>query len=133
LTLYLDSSALVKRYVREVGTDTVIEAMSRADAYKMCRIGFVETVRAVARVGERDDVEKMERDWTRVDVIEVDGELAEHAAKLAVHHRLRTLDALHLAAAMASAHEDPTFVTWDIDLHHAAREQGLRTLPAELD
>jgi uncharacterized protein len=132
LTLYLDSSALVKRYVKEVGSDSVIEAMSRAGVYKMCRIGFVETVRAVARGGESDDVEKMERDWTRVDVIEVDRALAEHAAKLAVHHRLRTLDALHLAAAMALADDDPTFVTWDVDLHRAAREQGLRTLPAEL-
>lgn len=132
MTLYLDSSALVKRYVREVGTDTVIEAMSRADVYKMCRIGFVETVRAVARGGESDDVEKMERDWTRVDVIEVDRTLAEHAAKLAVRHRLRTLDALHLAAALAVIDDDPTFVTWDVDLHRAAREQGLRTLPAAL-
>lgn len=133
MTLYLDPSALVKRYVREVGSDSVIEAMARASAYKMCRIGFVETVRAVAREGEPEDVDKMERDWTRVDVIEVDMALAEHAAKLAVHHRLRTLDALHLAAALAVTDDDPTFVTWDVALHRAACEQGLRTLPATLN
>ena len=132
MTLYLDSSALVKRYVREVGSNTVVEVMGRASAYKMCRIGFVETVRAVARGGDRQDIVKVERDWTRVDVIEVDKALAEHAAELAIHHRLRTLDALHLAAALAIADEDPTFVTWDADLHRAAREQGLRTLPAAL-
>jgi len=132
LTLYLDSSALVKRYVREAGSEAVIEAMSRADAYKMCRIGFVETVRAVARGGEPGDIEKIEGDWTRVDVIEVGRTLTEHAARLAVHHRLRTLDALHLAAALAVADDDPTFVTWDADLHRAAREQGLPTLPVAL-
>ena len=132
MTLYLDSSALVKRYVREVGSDAVIEVMGRASACKMCRIGFVETVRAVARGGEPEDVGKVESDWSHVDVIEVDMALAEHAAELAVGHRLRTLDALHLAAALAVADEDPTFVTWDADLHRAAREQGLRTLPAAL-
>ncbi len=133
MTLYLDSSALVKRYVKEPGSDSVIEVMGRADAYKMCRIGFVETVRAVSRGGEPDDVARMESDWTRVDVIEVDRALAEHAAKLAVHHRLRTLDALHLAAALALHDEDPTFVTWDSDLHRAARAEGMQTLPSGLD
>jgi predicted nucleic acid-binding protein len=133
LTLYLDSSALVKRYVKEFGSDSVVEAMARASAYKMCRIGFVETVRAVAREGGLDQVEKMESDWTRVDVIEVDRALAEDAARLAVRHRLRTLDALHLAAALVVPGDDPTFVTWDADLHRAAREQGLRTLPARLN
>jgi predicted nucleic acid-binding protein len=130
LTLYLDSSALVKRYVKEAGSDLLVEAMERADTYKMCRIGFVETVRAVALGGEPGDVERVESDWTRVDVVEVDGGLAEDAAWLAVRHRLRTLDALHLAAALAVADGETTFVTWDTDLHRAAREQGLRTLPA---
>ena len=133
MTLYLDSSALVKRYVKEVGSDAVTDVMSRASTYKMCRIGFVETVRAVARGGVPADVERMESDWASIDVIEVDEALTAHAAKLAVDHRLRTLDALHLAAGLALAGDAPMFVTWDIDLHRAAREQGLRTLPAELD
>lgn len=132
MTLYLDSSALVKRYVKEADSDLLVEAMERADAYKMCRIGFVETIRAVARGGGPDDVEKVESDWTRVDVVEVDRPLAEDAARLAVRHRLRTLDALHLAAALAVADDETTFVTWDADLHKAAREQGLRTMPAAL-
>lgn len=130
--LYLDSSALVKRYVKEAGSDSLVEAMERADTYKMCRIGFVETVRAVARGGEPGDVEKVESDWTRMDVVEVDRALAEGAARLAVRHRLRTLDALHLAAALSVADDETTFVTWDADLHQAACVQGLRTLPAAL-
>jgi len=133
LTLYLDASGLVKRYLKEDGSDLVIEAMRRATNYRMCRVGFVETVRAVVRGGERGDVEKVERDWTQVEVIEVDEALAERAAKLAIRHRLRTLDALHLAAAMVVSDDAPTFVTWDADLHRAAREEGLRTLPARLN
>lgn len=132
MTLYLDSSALVKRYVKESGSDTIVEAMEHALAYKMCRVGFVETVRAVTRGGEAEDVEKMEGDWTRIDVIEVDEALALNAARLAVDHRLRTLDALHLAAALTLVGEASTFATWDVRLHRAARDCGLRTLPASL-
>lgn len=132
MTLYLDSSALVKRYVKESGSDTIVEAMEHALAYKMCRVGFVETVRAVARGGESEDVEKMEGDWARIDVIEVDEALALDAAGLAVSHRLRTLDALHLAAALTLVEEAPMFATWDVRLHRAARDCGLWTLPASL-
>lgn len=132
MTLYLDSSALVKRYVREVGSDAIIETMERASSYKMCRVGFVETARAVAFGGGLDDLEKMESDWARVDVVEVNRDLAEDAARLAVHHRLRTLDALHLASALRLVDEDPTFATWDVRLHRAARECGLRTFPVAL-
>src|SRR6476660_2818470 len=46
LNLYLDASALVKRYVAEPGRDTVLDAMDRAEGWFMCRIGFVETVRS---------------------------------------------------------------------------------------
>jgi hypothetical protein len=38
---------LVKRYVAERGSDTVVDAMKRADGWFICRAGFVETVRAV--------------------------------------------------------------------------------------
>lgn len=132
MKLYLDSSALVKRYVDEAGSDAIVPAMNLADTCSICRIGFVETVRAVARGGELGDLERAERDWDGFHVIEVDQPVAELAARLSVETGLRTLDALHLAAALTLPAESVTFATWDVDLHRAAREQGLRTLPAEL-
>jgi predicted nucleic acid-binding protein len=133
LNVYLDASALVKRYVDEPGSDVVLKAMRAASCWSMCRIGFVETVRAVVRGGGREEIARLKGDWEEVDVIEVDESLAEEAARIAVAHRLRTLDALHLAAALRLTDESPTFATWDRDLHRAAREYGLRTLPAVLD
>jgi predicted nucleic acid-binding protein len=132
LSLYLDASALVKRYVDEDGSDAVLEAMGGEQNWSMCRIGFVETVRAVARGGEPEDVERVERDWVGCNVVELDQDLAAHAARLARSSGLRTLDALHLAAALSLATGSLIFATWDIRLHLAAREYGLRTLPAAL-
>lgn len=131
MKLYLDASALVKRYVDETGSDVIVMAMNLADACSICRIGFVETVRAVARGGEPEDVERAERDWAGFRVVEVDRVVTERAARLSVETGLRTLDAMHLAAAL-SLSAGVTFATWDVRLHRAARERGLRTMPAAL-
>jgi predicted nucleic acid-binding protein len=130
--LYLDASALVKRYIEEESSDAVLEAMDSASAWSMCRIGFVETVRAVSLAGGSKLVKRVEEDWLAFDVIEVDRGLVEHAAALALSAGLRSLDALHLAATLVLPSEQLVVATWDIRLHHAAREQGLETLPATL-
>lgn len=130
--LYLDASALVKRYIEEDGSAAVVEAMDGARALSMCRIGYVETVRAVALSGDGRDVKKLKSEWPSLDVVDVDQALAERAAQLAVSERLRSLDALHLAAALSLPDGDLTFATWDDRLHGAAQSNGLRTLPAAL-
>jgi uncharacterized protein len=130
--LYLDASALVKRYVEEEGSESVLRAMDGASAWSMCRIGYVETVRAVALAGGRKAVKRVENDWSSFDVIEVDTALAEHAAQLALSAELRSLDALHLAAALVLPSDDLTVATWDARLHRAAGDQGLATLPTVL-
>jgi hypothetical protein len=130
--LYLDASALVKRYVEEVGSELVLSRMEEAHAWSMCRIGYVETVRAVALAGGRKAVKRVEADWLSIDVIEVDRALAEHAAELALSTELRSLDALHLAAALVLPSGGLTVATWDTRLHRAAHDRGLQTFPAEL-
>jgi uncharacterized protein len=132
LIVYLDASALVKRYVDEEGSDAVLDAMVSEADWVMCRIGYVETAGAVARGGGPEDLERFRRDWSFIDVVEVSQALVERAVRLAVSTRLRALDALHLAAALSVPSADVLFATWDIRLHRAARDHGLRTLPATL-
>jgi uncharacterized protein len=131
--LYLDASALVKRYIDEEGSDAVRAAMESARALSACRLCFVETVRAVGLSAGRRGVKRVEGEWRWFDVIDVDQAMAEQAAALSLSHRLRALDALHLAAALSLPARDLTFATWDTHLHRAACDQGLRTLPDALD
>ena len=130
--LYLDASALVKRYVQEEGSDLVLSAMQDAQAWAMCRIGYVETIRAVGLAGGRKLVKRVEADWLSIDVVEVDAALAEHAAQLALSAELRSLDALHLAAALLLCPDGLTVATWDARLHRAAVDQRLQTLTGTL-
>lgn len=133
MRLYLDSSALVKRYVAEEGSDEVRLAMREAERWSSCRLAFVETVRAVGRKAGEEGTQRVRRDWSGFHIVELDQGLAERAASLALEHGLRSLDAIHLAAALEPAGEDHVIATWDARLHRVARERGLRVLPETLD
>ena len=130
--LYLDASALVKRYVAEEGSEALIGAMAGAEGWAICRVGYVETARAVRLAAGKPAVRRFEADWPSFEVVEVDPSLAEHAAELAFTAELRSLDALHLAAALLIASGDLTVATWDVRLHRAAQGRGLAVFPAEL-
>jgi hypothetical protein len=66
-------------------------------------------------------------------LIEVDQQLVENALDLALTHELRSLDALHLAAALVLPREDLVVAVWDGRLHAAAPREALAVLPDSLD
>jgi predicted nucleic acid-binding protein len=99
----------------------------------MCRVGFVETVRAVSLASGRSAARTVREEWHMFDVVEIGGRLAEDAAELAIKHELRSLDALHLAAALTIPDDDLVLATWDRRLHAAARAEGLQLIPEALD
>jgi predicted nucleic acid-binding protein len=107
--------------------------MARADGWFMCRVGFVETVRAVSLSAGQTAAMTVRAEWTAFGVIEVDQRLAEDAAELAIARELRSLDALHLAAALMLPQDDLLLATWDRRLHTAASAEGLALIPETLD
>lgn len=104
--------------------------MAEADSWCICRIGFVEVLRAVGLAAGAAATRGLTREWSAFGVVEVDQPLVEHAAALAIERDLRSLDALHLAAALVLPGDDLLLATWDHRLHDAAEAEGLRLLPA---
>jgi predicted nucleic acid-binding protein len=78
-------------------------------------------------------VTAVREEWPAFGAIEVDQDLVEQGAALAQSRDLRSLDALHLAAALVLPQSDLIIATWDRRLHAAARAEGLALLPAELE
>jgi uncharacterized protein len=130
--LYLDASALVKRYVAEEGSEALIAAMATAEGWAICRVGYVETARAIGLAAGKGAVRRLVADWPSFDVVEVDASLAEQAAEFTFTGELRSLDALHLAAALLISSDELTLATWDVRLHRAAQNKGLSVFPAGL-
>ena len=106
--------------------------MAEADGWYICRAGFVETVRAVGLAAGARAMKTVKEEWFSFGVIEVDQSLVEHAAALALKRDLRSLDSLHLAAALVLPRENLLFATWDRRLHSAAGFEGLQLIPDTL-
>jgi predicted nucleic acid-binding protein len=103
--------------------------MGRADGWFMCRVGYLETARAVGLAGSRAAVRAFQSEWPAFGVIEVDQDLIEQATELALAHELRSLGALHLAAALVLPGDDLVVAVWDRRLHAAAGAEGLGLFP----
>lgn len=123
----------MKRYIAETDSALVRQAMSEADGWYICRVGFVETMRAVGLAAGLRATNAVTREWPAFGVIEVDQRLVEHAAALALKHNLRSLDSLHLAAALVLPGDDVVIATWDRRLHAAAEATDLQLLPERLE
>lgn len=120
----------MKRYVAEPGSEEVRAAMAVAEGWYTCRVCFVEGVRAVTIAAGSEAAGRLIAEWASFDVLEVDAPLTETAARLSITHGLRSLDALHLAAALRLPADELTFACWDARLSAAAASDGLRVLPA---
>ena len=131
MNLYLDASAAVKAYVDEAGSDVVARSMLEADAWFMCRIGYVEMCRAIGLAAGPIAVARFIDDWPAFVVVEVDQRLAERAAALA-DAGLRSMDALHLAAALLLPRRGLVLATWDRRLHGESKRHGVDVIPERL-
>jgi predicted nucleic acid-binding protein len=106
--------------------------MSAADAWYICRAGYVETARAIARTAGRKALAEFRAEWPSFDVIELDQALAEAAVELAQSSELRSLDAIHLASALLLPREHLVFATWDRRQRTAAAAEEVSVVPGQL-
>jgi predicted nucleic acid-binding protein len=118
---YLDASAIVKLVVNEAESDAILRWYIESDRIVTNRVGVVETRRAVER--REHDPGRLAAVIGRLDVIELDAQIGGRAAELRPD-QLRTLDAIHIATALALPEVD-AFITYDDRQAEAARLVGL--------
>lgn len=132
MSLYLDSSALLKRYVTEPDSADCERIIRSDPSWVTARHTWVEVVRNLHRLVEPPERVRLEKafrsDWRRINVVELDRETCEMAADLAKAHDVRTLDALHVAAALRVGGAGFPFVTFDVRQGQAARALGFTVL-----
>ncbi|HVW32531.1 MAG TPA: type II toxin-antitoxin system VapC family toxin [Acidimicrobiia bacterium] len=123
-TLYLDSSALVKLAQIEAETPALRRYLQRhrSVARVTCALARVEVLRALAPGGPRA-LALGRRQLARFHQLELDRELLDRAAGLPPPG-LRSLDALHLAAAQTLPGLRAV-VTYDARMQEAADGLGL--------
>ena len=127
---YVDSSALVKRYVRETDSDIALRLLSADLEWVTAQHTMVEVLRALSvrfagdSSGATKAREVFDADWSAFHVVALDDETCARAAELAETTSARTVDALHLAAALRAGAPALRLVTFDTRLAQAARGMG---------
>jgi predicted nucleic acid-binding protein len=138
---YLDTSALVKLYVREPGTDFLLHLASRAANHhlavlSLARVEFRSAIRKRERVGDLDKlmadelIVRLEKHLeTRFILQALNEAILAMASELIDRYPLRAYDAVQLAGCLAlrttSGKQAPTFVCSDSRLQEAAQSEGL--------
>lgn len=120
---YWDTSAIAALVIEEAAS-TDVAALLGARAV-MSSIGVVELRRATARI-DANAQQRCEMALQRFTIVDVDAAMLLAAGQVQPAG-LRTLDALHLACALAL--EVDAFITLDRRLATAARDYALPVLP----
>ncbi|ADB51386.1 type II toxin-antitoxin system VapC family toxin [Conexibacter woesei] len=119
---YLDSSALVKLVVREPESATLTRHLRSRPVRVSCALATVEVVRAVGAHGP-EATDRARQVLDGVDMIRLDDPLL-HAAATLDGPLLRSLDAIHLAAALALREDEVELITYDRRMAAHAEQLG---------
>ncbi len=143
MSVFLDSSALVKRYADEAGADevravenTVVSAIARVEIpaaiWRKHRLGELSATDAATLV------EQFEWEWhggenadAAFAVVALTNSVLEEAALACARHGLRAYDAVQLASALLARTADvdlATFLCYDHRLAAAAAQEGFGTM-----
>lgn len=135
MTIYVDTSSLVKLYVEERGRDDVRVLVENATVVVTAQVAYAETRAALARrrreraltarefaLAKKD----FESQWLRLLTISATAEICREAGELAERYQLRGFDSIHLASFAEmlrglQGRDDVEFSSFDDRLNRAAR------------
>jgi predicted nucleic acid-binding protein len=133
VTTYVDSSALFKRYVDEHDSAAAIELMAADKVLVTTRLTEVEVRRNLSRLLTADDLDVARRqlsiDLDAFALVALDATTCNEAARIAEQTLCRSLDALHLGAALRAG-RSTALLTFDVRQARAARALGMSVLGA---
>ena len=140
MILFCDTSALLKLYIVEAGSDALKVLVQEAEAVAVCRIAWAEAYAALSRRAREvpEDNSLIEQakaalacDWPHFVVLETDQPLVELAGEYADTFALRGYDSIQLAAAFEAGRISQTpifFACFDTRLNKAAKLLGMTCL-----
>jgi uncharacterized protein len=142
--IYLDTSALIKRFVNEKGSPLVQSIVQRKGAIATAKIAYAEIFAGLTRKLREGNLSKaqyalacrqFESDWQAYLRVELADNILLLARDLIQRRPLRGFDAVHLASALSlkiALGEEITFAAADGRLLKAAEAENLEPLNVEI-
>lgn len=135
MTLFLDTTALLARFLEGDARQAVLAEMARDPDWCASALALSEALMLVDRLGDdpqrTDELRRAIRDdWERVHVVPVDQRCLDRAAELGRTQPVRTVDAIHLSAADRLP-RPLTFATFDPGQIPVAMALGFEVLSTD--
>jgi len=139
VNLYVDSSALAKRYLSEVGTETLLGLIKQAESVVASRLTWLELTSVVARRARQQALpfaeevfRSLDEDFSiLIEIVELKHSVMSDARLIAKRHALRGGDSIQLASAKDARTNygaELRFVASDRRLLDAAQAEGFTVL-----
>lgn len=137
MIFYLDTSALVKKYVQEAGSERVIEFWKEAEGLAISKVGYAECLAAFHRKKREGEISGRQfgrirriflNDWTSFMRVDLSTDVEKIIGRLVMKHPLRGFDAIHLASCLSlkkALKSHLSFVAADVRLLEAASKERL--------
>lgn len=137
MTLYLDTSALVKVYISEEYSELVRKIYKEADIIAISSIGYVEFNSAIAQLLResylndfqfKGIISDFNSSWNSYQIIQPNNAVLIRAASLVYKSELRAFDSIHLSSAEYLAfntNDNVIFGCFDKRLINAAKSLDL--------
>jgi len=134
MTTYVDSSALLKRYVSEPDSEFAISLIDADEVLATSWLTVVEVRRALSQLLHGNELtsalQVVHDDIERMSLVLPDATTWLAAADIAAALSVRSLDAVHLACAQRLRIPSLRFVTFDVRQAVAGRALGFAVLGA---
>lgn len=134
MNFYFDTSALIKKYILEKGSDVVDNLFDKADIVFLSSISEIEIFSTFKRLLIEKDINakehkflksEFETDYQYFSVINFDEYIAEHAKTVIEKYQLKSLDSIQLGTALLVKDKIDSFIVCDQKLINAAKKEGI--------
>ncbi|MBA7528054.1 hypothetical protein ES705_20237 [subsurface metagenome] len=139
MRIYLDTSALVKRYCEEGGSDVVNDVFESDNEIVTSYWTLAEAIAAIDKKVAKRQISEEERDFVisvlfsdvlnRITFVKISNEFIEAIIEMILAHHISADDALQLFSCIVSL--SPIFLASDKGLIRAAKEEGLKSFDVE--
>ena len=135
MKIFFDTSAFAKRYVAEKGSEKVITLLQQADSLAVSVICLPELISTFSRLlrekkfsitDYQDLKNEVITELTDADICQITPGIITSVIALLEKYQLRTMDAIHVACALAV--KSDSFVSADHRQLLAAKQSGLNTI-----
>jgi predicted nucleic acid-binding protein len=137
MIFFFDTSALIKRYISEIGSNKVDELFEIAENIIVSPVTKIEAHSTLKRLLATNSISEedyetvksnTDYDFKYFTVVSLNEEIEKEAIKLIEKYQLKTLDSIQLASVLYRKIDISGFIVSDVKLKNAAEAENIEVI-----